>query len=245
MNYFTFKHNLFNNGEEYKLTTPLNEEQFKEQFSEIFEQEQYKEGKYKEDMVIVDVGANMGLSALYFKDVAKKIYALEPSKQHFDALVENVKGFDNIIPLNIGLAARSAPDNLLSNDSGTVPESFFGNGEIAEQVELLTFGDFLTKYEIEHVDLLKVDAEGAEYVIFPSPSFKDNAQKVDRIIGESHLINNLFPQFIPLILKDCGFETTFLPKDNLFKEMRFTDIDSNTSKSWTVFFQTLFTAQRI
>ena len=52
----------------------------------------YLEGIYvdifnqKKDMVIIDVGANIGVVTQYMRQFAKKIYAIEPSPEHFEAL---------------------------------------------------------------------------------------------------------------------------------------------------------------
>ena len=65
--------------------TPLDQQHFSDQYSEIFIIEEYKPALRKKDMVILDIGANMGLSILYFAPYAKMVYGLEPSAAHYKA----------------------------------------------------------------------------------------------------------------------------------------------------------------
>lgn len=43
----------------------------------------------KKDMVVMDIGANIGVVTQYMRDYAKKVYSIEPSKEHFEALKKN------------------------------------------------------------------------------------------------------------------------------------------------------------
>ena len=55
-----------------KFYTALSKEVAQQQYDEIFKVEEYKAGRRKRGMVVVDAGACMGLASLYFKDWAKK-----------------------------------------------------------------------------------------------------------------------------------------------------------------------------
>src|SRR3990167_4547160 len=63
-------------------------------------QEIFLEGVYmdvtngQKDMTIIDVGANIGITAYYFRRFARKVFAVEPSPEHFKALAKN-KEFNN------------------------------------------------------------------------------------------------------------------------------------------------------
>lgn len=71
-------------------------------------------------------------------------------------------------------------------------------------METLTLEDFFKQNNIDHVDILKIDAESAEYEIFKD-TFKNIADKIDCIIGEDHIGGALEP-----ILKGYGFNYTNL-----------------------------------
>lgn len=241
MNTLTFTHPTTN--QEFSFKTPLSEEETKVQMAEVFVEEQYKFGKVKKDMVIVDVGANIGSTAIYFKEWAKKIYALEPSSLPFQALKENVAPYTNIEAFNLGVGPDENKWKLYSNDGGQVPLSMWGNGVNYEEVQLTTLDKFFKEQKIEHVDLLKIDTEGSEYLIFPSPGFTNIASKIDYIVGEAHYPQRqVIPEFIPLILEESGFDVKFLPEENY--SITFAYNFDGENKKYELIRQTMFVAKR-
>src|SRR3990167_9882290 len=119
----TTSYNNLNNGKETKIYFPLSENEFKSQFFEVFEMEHYKDGKVK-DGVYVDIGANIGLTALYFKEYAKKYYAIDPSSQCFTALKENTKDL-NINLFNFAISTINGSEFMWQTQQDSVPQSFF------------------------------------------------------------------------------------------------------------------------
>ena len=244
MNQIYFHHPKIENDKKISYLVPADathEKVITDQISEIFISQQYEKGKVKKDMVVMDVGANIGLASLYFKDWAKTIYALEPNPRNYECLVENTKAYPHIKTFNVGLAAKTATEELRSGEPYPIAESLFGEGPVKTSVNLVSIEQFMNEQKIEHVDLLKMDTEGAEYIIFPSEGFSKMAPKIDYIIGEAHYCAKLVPDYIPAILKDCGFETEFLPYDNMFLVLTF---EEGTKKTYRVDKQTIFFAKR-
>ena len=241
MNRLTIKDPKILNNKELSIFIPATVEIMKDQVWEIFGEEQYKKGRIKKDMTIIDCGANIGLASIYFKDWAKVIYALEPNKKNYECLVANTRQFKNIKTFNIGLSAQTATEYLRNNGDYPVGESLFGEGEVRDEVSLYSIDEFMKEQGIEHVDLLKMDTEGAEYIIFPSDGFEQVAGKIDAIVGEAHYVHKLIPEYIPLILNEFGFKTEFLPINNMFVVMNFED---RIKKEYKVQKQTIFFAER-
>ena len=244
MNQITFHHPKIENDKKlsyYVPAGPAYEKQIADMITEIFIEQHYEKGRIKKDMVVMDVGANIGLASLYFKDWAKVIYALEPHPKNFECLVENTKQYPHIKPFNVGLAARGATEFLRTNSNYPIPESLFGEGNIRDAVKMMAIDEFMNQEKIEHIDLMKFDTEGAEYIVFPSNSFSKVALKIDYIVGEAHYFSKLVPDYIPLILKDCGFEMEFLPYKNMYLVMTFDDV---VKKEYRVDKQTIFFAKR-
>ena len=77
--------------------------------------------------VIVDVGANIGLSSVYFsiRYPEAKIYALEPALDNFDMLKKNTAPYTNIVPI---LGALMANEGF-----GTIYDP--GQGDLAYRVQ--------------------------------------------------------------------------------------------------------------
>lgn len=241
MNQITFSHPKVNNNRETSFFTSASKEETQTQLAEVLVEEHYKRGKIKKDMTIIDCGANIGLASIYFKDWAKVIYALEPSSHNYECLVKNTEPYKNIKPFQIGLAARTSYEWLRTNNNSPIAESLFGNGAPIEQVKLLSIEDFMNENKIEHVDLLKMDTEGAEYIIFPSMAFANMASKIDYIVGETHYFGTLIPDFVPLILKDQGFDFEYLPINNIWISFDWTE---EKEKHYRVQKHTIFFAKR-
>lgn len=151
----------------------------------VFVKEDYKFLE-PENEVVIDVGANIGDSAIYFLlRGARKVIALEPyPHSYFDAkrnLQEN--GFqDRIVLLNAGYGMKgeiSVEDNKSSNGSSDLIAS--RNEGIS--IRLYTLRDLLDHFSIDSA-VLKMDCEGCEYNLINE---SDNVlRKFKRILIEYH-----------------------------------------------------------
>ena len=226
------------------------EEELKTQIPEIFQAEYYKLGRRNKDAVYLDIGANIGMASIYFYPYAKQIYAIEPSSKIYEALVANTKNYPKIKTFKYAIAHKSGKDYLYSNDVGTVPQTLFGNktSVYSEMIEVKSIEDFMNENNINHIDVMKIDVEESEYIIFPSQAFLNIADRIDFIIGESHVQKDGgFPEIIPAILKEAGFETKLLEfkVSNYIKKFVFSDEDTGQRKEWTLPYNSLFVAERI
>jgi len=124
-------------------------------------------------MNVIDVGANIGLYSLLFcKKIGDKgkVFSFEPSPETFFRLKQNVNlnQFKNIKMYNIGLSDRKTKSKFyLCEDEaysslGTKPMMPIIN-EI--EIELTTIDEFLKKENIKNVDIIKIDTEGADYLV--------------------------------------------------------------------------------
>lgn len=155
----------------------------------------YFEGIYTDilnqgkDMVIVDVGANIGVTVQHFREHAKKVYAIEPSPEHFEALKKNKEfnNWDNVEIFNMAIADTTGKMALSQNSSNRTCNSLvlnYGGDEV--QVDTMDFETFFKKNKIKEVDFMKFDVEGAEDLILRSDGFKKVSQKVKSIMVEFH-----------------------------------------------------------
>lgn len=126
----------------------------------VFVKESYKLLPIK-DNIILDVGANIGDSAVYFaQHGAKRIISLEPVKANYDIAKKNLElnHVNNVDLLLGGLAAKSGVMRIADMTSnGPVTESKTGN-----EVKLYSLKDLMSEYDIES-SVLKLDCEGCEY----------------------------------------------------------------------------------
>lgn len=177
----------------------------------------YLEGCYidilngKKDMVILDVGANIGCVTQYMRDHAKKIYAIEPASEHFTALKENKEfnNWDNVELFNMAIAGKDGEMTLNKFDSNLTCNSLindYHNG--GEVVKTQTFNTFFKENKIEQVDFMKFDVEGAEESILCAPGFADVAPKIKSLMVEFHYPS--FPKIVDHMI-DLGYTAKRYP----------------------------------
>lgn len=156
-------------------------------FEHVFVNDEYGFSLSQPPTVIIDAGANVGMSAVYFAQryPTAKIIAIEPEPSNFAILRKNADLFPRIIPINAA---------LWSHDNG-VRMNDVGGGHWAMQVadssssflgltKSVTLKGLLRQLGIEHADLLKLDVEGAEREILQDSL--DWITRVSVICAELH-----------------------------------------------------------
>ncbi len=135
--------------------------------------------------IIIDGGANIGKYSTIAGDFCKtaKIYALEPVVDTYNILKKNVEKYENVIPVCKGFFKENCTKEINIYNSNTHSSLFDIEGlayesEGKKNIELVKGDDFLKDNEIDEVDFLKLDIEGAEFDAFEG--FK-NAIKTGKI----------------------------------------------------------------
>ena len=141
--------------------------------------------------VIVDVGANIGLTAMYLKDFGKQVYALEPATIHFDTLLQNayLNQWQNVIPRKMAISDKNGSARLSLNAENRTMNSLVWNNYDGETVRCLTFAQFMTEERIETIDFCKLDVEGAEEAILTGEGFTGVCKSIKSLLVEFHDFN--------------------------------------------------------
>jgi FkbM family methyltransferase len=121
-----------------------------------------------EGRVVVDVGAFVGDSAVYFAlRGAKRIIAIEPHPGAFAEMLDNIK-LNNmegvIIPVNAGLAGR--PGKICIENTNTYDTKYVYHrpGDCANAVPAVTLDELINKFGVDPNDaVIKMDCEGCEF----------------------------------------------------------------------------------
>jgi FkbM family methyltransferase len=157
---------------------------FAESYIELFETEIYRFNPTAGSGIILDCGANMGLSVLYFSlnYPDHHIIAFEPDAEIFSILEENVKtfGLKNVTLHQKAVWTKTETLRFYTDGGmgGRIGNEYtHQEPKIIEAVPLL---DFLT----EDVDFLKIDIEGAEDTVLKYCG--KNLQNADHIFFEYH-----------------------------------------------------------
>lgn len=169
-------------------------------YKELFEDELYKfDPKIISGGIIIDCGANMGLSVLYFalNYPNHKILAFEPDESIFMVLKENVKTF-NLRNVTLYQKAVWVNKEILTFQSdggmgGRINNLNKNSTQRSHKVETVVLNEFLNN----NVDFLKIDIEGAEVEVLLH--CKENLKHVKHIFFEYH--NNIYkPQSLHHLL---------------------------------------------
>jgi len=131
----------------------------------VFLKEEYKwliEGQ--KDPIILDVGGEVGDTALYFAlKGAKKVIVIEPFPNNYEYLVKNINynNFqDKIIPINAMVGKENKKTNIIIPDEFIVRDA--KESDTGYQIEMITLSKLIESFNIKEA-LLKMDCEGCEY----------------------------------------------------------------------------------
>lgn len=153
--------------------------------NEIFKTNIYKFNCNTNEPLIIDCGANIGLSLIYFKQLFPnaKIKAYEPDPNIFETLAFNVKsfGFNHVEVFQKAIWKQNETLQFKQEGgfSGRIPMA--NDSQNLIQVDAISLVDIIANH---HIDFLKIDIEGAEYEVLKS--CKDNLQNVKHIFIEYH-----------------------------------------------------------
>lgn len=196
---------------------PISANYLGHQFAEI-----YRDGVYapfveeKKGLTILEIGANVGITSYYFSQFAKKVYSVEPSKEHFDTLSRMILFNDlkNIIPINKALYINSGELPLYHNKNKTMYSLHAAVDDKSikpETVECITIEELMKEHKIKKVDLMKLDIEGSEYEVLGHTAFKNVADRIKTILVERHAWSGRNENQLVDSLKAVGYQVSQIP----------------------------------
>lgn len=162
-------------------------------FEQVVLRREYMLPVERQPKFIVDAGANIGLASVLFamQFPHARILALEPEKNNFDLLVRNVAPYPNVMPVRGALWSETADLDVIDPGFGNwgfqVGAHSGGNGVsgVPEQVvHAFTVETILRDFDVEKIDVLKIDIEGSELEIFQTANRW--IDKVDSMVIELH-----------------------------------------------------------
>jgi FkbM family methyltransferase len=157
--------------------------------------------------IIIDAGAYTGVSAIYFcrKYPGVKIIAVEPEESNFNLLVRNTRPYKNIYCVRGAIYGENA--RLAISDTAAEKYAFRVEqcAEAEGYIAGYTIDTLMKNFQLQHVDIIKMDIEGAEYSVFSHdtsawlPSVKVLVLELHEFIhkGTNELVVN--------VLKNSGF----------------------------------------
>lgn len=134
--------------------------------------------------VIVDCGANIGITALYLAARYRnaRLFSIEPDPDNFALLTANVAHEPRIVPIHACVTGQ--PQSMVQL---TADQPAWGNkiavGDAGIAVPAITLAQLCDQYDLERIDLLKLDIEGAEEQVLANGGFLN---RVEHVIIELH-----------------------------------------------------------
>ena len=160
-------------------------------FDQIFIRSEYDFAVRRQPKVIVDAGANIGLASIYFanKYPEARIISVEPELGNFRVLEKNAASYPNIVPVRAAVWKENTKINVVDPGLGewafmTHEKGAGAPGQVMQEVDAMTIDRIVENHKLDHIDILKIDVEGAECEIFENPSAW--IDRVDSMIVELH-----------------------------------------------------------
>jgi FkbM family methyltransferase len=174
-------------------------------YKEIFINQHYKFNTLNKEPLIIDCGANIGLSTIFFKKLYPQstIIAFEPDPAIFACLQNNIRHFKlDKIKLYQKAIWKSEGKVTFQTEGG-----FSGRIENADVTKKLIEIDTVRLYDYldQKIDFLKIDIEGAETEVLQDCATR--LGNVEQLFVEYHSRNNESQTLheILFILKNAGF----------------------------------------
>jgi FkbM family methyltransferase len=178
----------------------------------------------KKESLIIDIGAHNGESALKFREVFpySLIYSFEPFFDSFEILVENLKDTDDVEAINKGICDvdekkyfninAGSPTNSLLKLDDTAKDTWNHNGLThlkTIECDFCKLDTFLEERAITSIDLLKIDAQGSEYLVLKGAKKaliekKINVIYMEIILGDTYVGQKSFEYYLAT-LKEYGY----------------------------------------
>lgn len=180
------------------LTMSLLADQYEKGTTEFFKQ------FLRRGSVVMDVGAHVGyytLLAAHLVGPEGRVYAFEPDPANYALLQRNIElnRFNNVVAIPKAIASKTAKLRLFRDSRGSDRHSLCRRSTTATEeeyveVQATSLDDFLETEGWPHIDLIKIDIEGAEPMALEG--MRRSLEKGD--------MPNLILEFGPLALEANG-----------------------------------------
>jgi FkbM family methyltransferase len=194
-----------------------NYEDFIDVVEQVIVSDQYYAKKFlKNDSVVIDAGANMGVFSVFAAKICQEgtIYGFEPSSYTFEILSKNTAPYPNVKSTLSGLGDVATQKNILiypnstvgniMEDSARASFVFKEHIEKSESVKIIKIDDFVEQNNIKKIDFIKIDTEGYEARILNGAA--ETIKKFKPVIAMSAYHTPGDKEILPRIVKSISDE---------------------------------------
>jgi FkbM family methyltransferase len=161
--------------------------------------------------VVMDIGGNIGLFSYdAICKGASKVYCFEPSSKNYN-VINNIFKFDNLVVEESAVSSKDGYVDFYDCESNSIGSSMYDELEGSKKItcKSVNLNSYILNNNIEKIDYLKVDCEGAEYEIIESLDEDYLTNNIKKICLEYHLNKDGKINSIINKLKKCGFTINF------------------------------------
>jgi FkbM family methyltransferase len=180
----------------------------------------------KENLIMLDVGANIGLFSLYAQDSAKQIICLEPTPVTLGILEKLTAGIDCIKIAPVALSDTDGEITFYINENPTI-NSVVNQAGTEVRVQARTIETVLREQALDWVDFVKCDIEGSEMLAITEATLDPVKDKIGSWYIEVHQTNgntgaswpgNLEDnrQQLLAVLRNAGYSAEPIIHDQIF-----------------------------
>jgi FkbM family methyltransferase len=180
----------------------------------------------KENLIMLDVGANIGLFSLYAQDSAKQIICLEPTPVTLNILEKLTAGIDCIKIAPVALSDSDGEITFYINENPTI-NSVVNQAGTEVRVQARTIETVLREQALDWVDFVKCDIEGSEMLAITEATLDPVKDKIGSWYIEVHQTNgntgaswpgNLEDnrQQLLAVLRNAGYSAEPIIHDQIF-----------------------------
>lgn len=158
---------------------------------EYWQVERYLQTINSDEPVVIDAGANVGLftRVVLKRKPNAKFFSIEPERNNYNILKMNTEQYSNVVCMQKGLWSKECSLEVIERDTGNWGFMVKETEKVGEDIiDAISIDYLLNHYNIENIDLLKMDVEGSEYEIFSSENL-EWLNKCHAIVIETH--NNI------------------------------------------------------
>lgn len=143
-------------------------------YNEVYDTNEYAVPNDLTGWQVLDIGANIGCFSRLCAERGANVLAIEPDPNNFKVLLHNVQGL-SIRCINAAVSDETKLADFYTGDDPTGHSLFKAShhtgSDVIECYPLRHFIRLQQSTETSPIDLVKIDAEGAEYVVIPTADF--------------------------------------------------------------------------
>lgn len=173
----------------------------------------------KQDLVFLDIGANVGLVSFYAQDSCKRVVAVEPHPDHCRVLRDLAEDQPKVELVEAALAPYDGPIRLFLHGDNTTTHTLLTNSSAQIIVRGLTLSSLCEQKDLTHVDLCKIDIEGSESLVITREQVKANKDRIRAYYMECHPVGHCMytRSHFESVFLECGYsQIDEIGVDNFF-----------------------------